>query len=128
MNVILSKFPFVTFRATYFKPSKNPKTKSDWEFREKQFDAFKRNLDKLKAMKISYILVQAPITSQLYKSHTNNAYFDNKMKTYGDYYNFNGKLNLVDSLHFYDEHHLNQKGVELFDTYFIKELPYLKNK
>lgn len=119
---------FVERNSLYFKPFKNAITKSEWEFKEKQFDAFKRNLEKLKAMKISCILVQAPTTSQLYKSHTNNEYFDNKMKTFGAYYNFNGKLSLVDTLHFYDEDHLNQKGVELFADYFIKELPYLKNK
>ncbi|MCF6129894.1 hypothetical protein L1S35_09420 [Flavobacterium sp. AS60] len=119
---------FVERNSLYFKGFKSLKNKSDWEFKVEQFDAFKRNLDKLKAMNISYVLVQAPITSQLYKSHTNNEYFDNKMKTYGKYYNFNGKLNLVDSLHFYDEHHLNQKGVELFDDFLLKELPVLNKK
>jgi len=38
----------------------------------------------------------------------------------GNYYNFNEMINLVDTLHFYDSHHLNQKGVRLFNEKIIK--------
>ena len=39
-----------------------------------------------------------------------------------EYYNFNTLLNLEDSLHFYDSHHLNQTGVERFNTKLIEIL------
>lgn len=53
------------------------------------------------------------------------------MSKYSSYYNFNERLILNDSLHFYDSNHLNQNGVELFNEELIKmvnqEYPYLTN-
>jgi hypothetical protein len=44
------------------------------------------------------------------------------MRTYGVYYNFNELLELEDELHFYDEDHLNQSGVEIFSAKLIEIL------
>ena len=41
------------------------------------------------------------------------------MQDYSRYYNFNNLISLDDSLHFYDPHHLNQLGVETFNTNLI---------
>ena len=71
------------------------------------------------------ILVQAPYPSSFYQSTTNNDFFDKQMKKNGLYYNYNEKLMLDDSLHFYDRNHLNQKGVAIFNTELIKILPKL---
>ena len=37
-----------------------------------------------------------------------------------EYYNFNNIMEVDDSLHFYDAHHLNQDGVELFNEKLIE--------
>jgi len=90
-----------------------------WHFNKKQQNAFNDILFKLKN-KYKLILVYAPITSSLYKSYKNNDYFDNIMNKYGTYYNFNKILNLNDSLDFYDSNHLNQNGVNLFNSKLIE--------
>jgi len=46
--------------------------------------------------------------------------FDALMSTYSDYYNFNELISLSYSVHFYDSHHLNQSGVEVFNEAFIE--------
>ena len=90
-----------------------------WEFNPKQFDAFIRIIDKLRSRNIKIILVQVPVTYELYKSYTNNKEFDIKINSYGDYFNFNNNILLNDSLHFYDSDHLNQNGVKLFNDKLI---------
>ena len=106
-------------------PSNNYK-KQEYQFNSKQFIHFEKVLELLKKENIQVILIQAPITKKLYNSYTNNAFFDAKMNTYGKYYNFNELIELNDSLHFYDGHHLNQKGVKLFNQELIKQIG-LKN-
>lgn len=44
------------------------------------------------------------------------------MQKYGEYYDFNGLPELDDSLHFYDNVHLNQEGVEIFNKIVIEIL------
>lgn len=65
------------------------------------------------------ILLFAPVTNQLYSTYGNIAGFDAVMKEAGEYYNCNEKVLLADSLHFYDADHLNQRGVEVFNSYLI---------
>jgi hypothetical protein len=44
------------------------------------------------------------------------------MKVHDNYYDFNNIVELDDSLHFFDRHHLNQKGVEKFNNKLIDVL------
>ena len=90
--------------------------------KEKQLKAFKAIIVMLESNNIDYILVQAPVTQQKYRSFTNMAEFNAKLKAYGDYYDFNNKLKLIDTLDFYDNHHLNQSGVTIFNTAFLELL------
>jgi hypothetical protein len=99
---------------------------SKWVFLPYQLKAFDENLAILKENNIPYILVQAPITKRLYQSFKNNAQFDDMMRKRGRYTNFNQLMNLDDSLDFYDDDHLNQRGVVKFNTLFISTL--LKKK
>jgi hypothetical protein len=87
--------------------------------KEKQLRSFKNTLTLLKNKGIEVILVFAPITSSLYNSYTNNKIFDNIMNNSGRYINYNVISKLNDSIHFYDSHHLNQKGVEKFNNGLI---------
>jgi len=89
---------------------------------DKQIEILDFILDKLKKKNIKVILIQTPISNSLYSSYTDMYSFDSIMKSKGKYYNFNTITNLNDSLHFYDEDHLNQNGVEIFDSLLIEVL------
>lgn len=92
----------------------------EWELNSEQFETFELIIKELKKRKIKVILVQAPISRSLYNSYTNNKEFDDKMKKYAEYHNFNELITINDSLHFYDANHLNQDGVELFNKKLIE--------
>lgn len=84
-----------------------------------QMAAFKELVSWVKSKDIDLILVQAPVTTTEYNSYADNAGFDKLMQDYSSYYNFNTLITLEDSLHFYDPHHLNQLGVEIFNNELI---------
>lgn len=112
---------YVEREKAYFR-HETPGEPTEKEFKPKQIRAFQESLAMLKSRHIKVILVQAPVTRALYKSFSNAKEFDNLMQTSGEYYNFNNLLQLDDSLHFYDAHHLNQYGVSLFNRELIKRL------
>lgn len=84
-----------------------------------QMMAFKELVNWVKSKDIELILVQAPVTTIEYNSYDDNISFDKLMQDYSRYYNFNALITLEDSLHFYDPHHLNQLGVETFNSDLI---------
>lgn len=87
-----------------------------------QLDALKAIIAHCASAEIPVILVQAPVTSAYYSSFVGTEKFDLEMKKMAPYFNYNGKLPLVDSLHFYDHHHLNQAGVEIFNRAVIEDI------
>ncbi len=87
-----------------------------------QLQSFAEIVNKVKGKGIKLILVYAPIPHSNYIRYSNNKYFDSLMESYSEYYNFNEVMTLNDSLHFFDSHHLNQNGVELFDAELIKTI------
>ncbi len=89
-----------------------------------QINAFHYNVEMIKERGIHLILVQTPITQSLYEAHTSNEAFDEQMEELGPYYNFNELIQLDDSIHFYDSHHLNQDGVDVFNEALINTLGY----
>lgn len=111
---------YVARKIETFKHQKYPQNK--WNFIDKQFDYFQQNLDLLKAKKIKVILINAPIVPAYYKSYSNNDAFNKRMANTGEYYNYNEKLVLDDSLYFYDSDHLNQNGVDIFDAKVLSEI------
>lgn len=111
---------FVEKETGYFEPT--PFKKKEIIIRPTQLETFSQILSILKDKEIDVILVYAPIPQSNYKSYSNNAYFDSLMKSYSEYYNFNEIINLNDSLHFYDSNHLNQYGVEIFNSKLIEIL------
>lgn len=96
--------------------------KEDMVLNKRKLSAFETCLDIIAKSDAQLILVQAPITNTLYTSNNNNQEFDSLMISYGKYYNFNTKPFLDDSLHFYDTHHLNQEGVNIFNELLIDTL------
>ncbi len=116
---------FVEKSMSYFDNSETFKEKK-WEFRSYQKEAFERSLFYFKGKDIDVVLVTAPVTKELYRSYTNNeeidSYFENicaKNSLCKGYYNFNEILDLDSHLNFYDKHHLNQRGVEIFNKSLI---------
>jgi len=103
-----------------YKP-KRPITNSKYELNAHQFDAFKQIIAILKDRKTPYVLIQSPISQKLYHSISNNTEMDSIYTKYGRYYNFNNTLKLPDSL-FFDDNHLNQNGVNIFNQDLIKTL------
>jgi hypothetical protein len=111
---------YVEKKLEYFEPVEF--NENNWNLDGPQFRFFERALRFIQQRNIPVILVQAPITKSMYTSFLNNGEFDDKMKTYGAYYNFNELIELDDELHFYNSHHLNQTGVEIFNTKLIEIL------
>lgn len=111
---------FVEREMEYFSPKKIDQQK--WQWKDYQFEAFEDILQMIRKRDIELYLVQAPITNVFRESFTNKAEFNNKMRIYDNYYDFNELVNLNDSLHFFDRHHLNQKGVEKFNSKLIEVL------
>lgn len=103
----------------------NDENKADdkrYVINKKQLLYFKKVVDMINSKNISLLLVQAPVTSTLYKSYGINARFDNIMEQNGNYINYNNRIDLDDSQHFYDLHHLNQWGVTLFNQMVIEDI------
>ena len=91
-----------------------------WKLNNQQFQSFEKVLHLFNERNIPFVLVQAPITNLRYQSYSNNSEFDSRIRKYGEYFNFNKILDLDDRLHFYDSHHLNQNGVEIFNSKLIE--------
>lgn len=89
-----------------------------------QLNAFDSVIKMIQDANIDLILVQTPMTRSLYNSHTTNKQFDSKMSDISTYYNFNEILHLDDSIHFYDTHHMNQEGVDIFSEALIERLEF----
>ena len=108
---------YVEKQLAYFKNMKFPEKKLIWN--KMQFSAFEEIISELKINNIKTIFVQTPMASELYKSYTNKDYFNTEIKKHGIYYNFNEIMTLNDSLYFFDDDHLNQLGVNLFNDKLI---------
>jgi hypothetical protein len=111
---------FVQRKTGHFSGDKT--THKYWIYRHEQIEAFKRNIAYLDSKQVRVILVQAPVTKFHYKSYQNYPLFDQAISGEGEYYNFNERMSLDDSIHFYDQHHMNQSGIELFNRDFIKQI------
>lgn len=84
-----------------------------------QLNAFYSNLDYLKSCNIPTVLVNAPVTTAESGRFKDQVKYDEIMSNFDNYVDLSQLDILSDSLHFYDYHHLNQMGVELFNPYFI---------
>ena len=98
-----------------FKPRK-------WNLEQYQLSAFEDILVILEEKEIAVVLIQAPITANRYHSYLNNSEIDKYFSKTGNYYNINEMLSLSDHDHFYDSHHLNQAGVELFNRKVLETI------
>lgn len=91
--------------------------------KKNQKTAFENLLIYLEKKDIDVLLVQAPVQKSYYLKNTNSVYFDEYFSAKGTYVNCNLAYGptLSDSLHFYDNHHLNQEGVKIFNRFIIEK-------
>jgi len=98
----------------------------EFKFDKQQKESFEELLTLMKDQDVSYMLVYPPVSSSAYFACKNRSYFDSCMHTYGNYINYNERIELNDSLAFYDAFHLNQQGVIKFNQKVLNGL-LLKN-
>lgn len=113
---------FVERRTTRFGRN-DAEISRETRLRGKQVRAFMRSVRFLKQHGFRVVLVEAPVTSTLYE-HMRESHeeFEVIMRSQADFIDMNGRVELVDSLHFYSPGHLNQLGVERFNRALIDTL------
>jgi hypothetical protein len=109
---------YVHKKITHYKPQELEKRTI--ELSNEQLAIFELILNKLDQRGVTTLLVYTPISPSSYNRYLNNDQFDSTMSNYATYYNFNEIIGLDDSLHFYDSHHLNQLGVNVFNKKLIE--------
>ncbi len=88
---------------------------------KEQLAALRRCVRLLERNNTPCILLEVPDTRQQTAAYANLDEFQSTLKQYSDFHYIQVPA-LDDSLHYYDETHLNQDGVELYDTYIIEHL------
>lgn len=88
---------------------------------QRQLSALRRCIRLLNQCGIPYILLEVPDTKDMLESYINITDFQNEISTYGKFY-FMSLPELDDSLHFYDSEHLNQAGVEIYNSHLCDSL------
>lgn len=101
---------------------------SKWDLRESQKEELINNIEFIKSKGIDVYIVQAPITKTLYNSINNNDDVDRFLSNLGNYKNYQNLIELKDSTDFFDNNHLNQIGVEKFNTVLSKDLKNILKK
>ena len=89
---------------------------------QSQIDAFQNNIRKLENANIPFVLVRAPVTQIEVNQFPDMNAYNVLMQDYSEFIDLSQVNELQDSIHFYDFHHLNQKGVEIFNPIFIDTL------
>jgi hypothetical protein len=88
-----------------------------------QLQALRQCLSLLRERGIPYLLVEVPASRSLYNAYTNHRDFERVMSQQGTYLNLNDSSaltsHLADTLHYFDEDHLNSIGVQVVNSYII---------
>ena len=103
-----------------------------YTFREEQLEAFEANIKLIQEQGIDIWFVYAPVTQVFEASRTNSVLLDEYLSKFEiPFMDYHKGLDLVDSIHFYDEDHLNSAGVKLFNKVLLDRLyseGFLKNQ
>ncbi len=87
-----------------------------------QARAFERIMGHLARSNRTVVLIEAPVTAWMYASYRHHDLHAKRMASLAAYLNFNGMAGLVDTVDFFDELHLNQHGVEVFNQALLDSL------
>lgn len=93
-----------------------------FEVAQNQIKALQQITAHLDELNIKYSFIQIPISDKERQSIKNYNEIDSLIGTFGRYNNYNNILNLEDTIHFQDSHHLNQLGVNEFNPVLIKHI------
>ncbi len=110
---------FVEHEPAHFSPTPQPPTEINPL--PEQLSALHRCTRYLANRQVPYILLEVPDTKCLLSSYTNLPVFQKEMSDYGKFY-FKIPPTLDDSLHYYDESHLNQTGAEMYCEYLCDSI------
>ena len=111
---------YVQRNAGAYQPS--PEISREWQVNKGQVERLHQILRNLEAKGIPVLLIRAPVAHALYDSYSNNDYPDSILTTLGLYENLQNKVDLNDSLHFYDARHLNQLGVDRYNEILLDRI------
>ncbi|MBK9174842.1 MAG: hypothetical protein IPM46_00600 [Flavobacteriales bacterium] len=109
---------FVEHESGPFEPPSNPPAITI-RLRRAQVEAFHRTLRALDVADVPYVLVSAPVTDALYRSRRGQDELTTMLQGCGRYMAMQDPATYDDRTHFYDLGHLNQRGVERFNTALI---------
>jgi hypothetical protein len=101
--------------------AKKKRGRRDIKVSAKQMGALRSIVKRLKEDHIPYVIVQTPFPKSNYNTYKNNDQLDKLFSELGEYYNFNKIMELPDSM-YYDDSHLNQYGVNVFNRKLIDTL------
>jgi hypothetical protein len=87
-----------------------------WDIDSQQTKALQEIIRLAKIKGIEVMLMQLPVTGSLYATYNNPAGFDSLMNSLAPYQNLNGRMELVDTIHFYDSNHLNPAGAAIVNA------------
>lgn len=77
---------------------------------------------------IPVLLMEVPSTTALYESYTNHHDMEEILSGIAPYVNLNDSATLLnDNIHFFDEDHLNQDGVELLCQWMIRHIAFISH-
>ena len=88
---------------------------------EKNINALKNIIADAEAKGIKVYLFQSPLPEERYKSFRNNKEIDSLMRSIGVYYNYN-EVGFLPTEYFFDDSHINQKGVDVYNEWVIKKI------
>jgi hypothetical protein len=106
-----------------------PHPTSTLDFSARQMRSLRAIVRLLKRRGVPCLLVEVPDTKVLRESYENYDQFVTQMEMMGDFRPLRLDA-LDDSLHFYNDNHLNQAGVDLLEVYFYDSVlyPYMQEK
>jgi hypothetical protein len=87
-----------------------------------QWEAFEEILAWLKKNNYPFLLVRAPVSPSWEAQQSGWEALEEQLRSLGPYWSGQEAFEWRDSVHFYDEHHLNQAGVEVFNQLLLERL------
>lgn len=88
----------------------------------RQLAAIARMVDMLHREQVRFVIVDPPVSSTRRASYGDHSDFASVMRSFGPYVDMHDLPGMDDVEHFYDEVHMNQRGVEHFNAAIIERL------
>jgi len=102
-----------------FNPEPGEVDSLEFAFRPEQVQALVELVEFIRERGAEVVLFEAPCAPRRYESIVNRDEMEEVHRELATYVNFNERLELNDSLHFYDRSHLNIHGVKIFNGAMI---------